>query len=272
MNIWHSQLPQNSSLDIARGKVPGQTHINKFGLARDGLQLTATDIWDRADSIPTQSIWLAPTAARIHQITSTNVADDGTPEGAGAGAQAVRIWGLLDWDTKEVSEDIILNGTANVPTTKSYVIIHRMKVIPLGTTYATNVGNITATADTDATVTAQITAGQGQSNMAILGVPSVQIGYLTNFTVNAHNTGNPSTVMEADFELLINEHPNIDTTVFINKSNTGIIITGNNATTRKYEPYKIIETPAIIKIQGASTLVDSEASAEFDIILVDKET
>lgn len=243
--------------------------INKYGKATDGIQTSATDIWDRANATPTQQLWVAPTQARTHQITSSSTADDGTPEGAGAGAQAVRIWGLTSWSTDEVSEDVTLNGTANVATSNSYVIIHRMKVIEVGSTYNLNVGNITATADTDASVTAQINAGAGQTNMAIYGVPNTQTAYMTCYQTNCHDSANPATATEADFTMLVNERPDLDETVFINKSNKGLNTTGSNDGTRCYKPYLKIPGPAIIKFQATSTAADTEGVAEFDLILVD---
>ena len=242
---------------------------NKYGRATDGLQLTATDIWDRADSSATQQIWVAPTQARIHNITSSSTQDDGNPEGAGSGAQAVRVYGLQTWDSKETSEDVVLNGTADVATQNSYVIIHRMKVIPVGSTYGINAGNITATAVTDGTVTAQITAGEGQTLMAIYGIASTQTAYMTKYQINAHNTGNPSTVVESDVTVLVNERPDLDETVFLNKSNAGLIASGTTDIIREFNPYLKIEGPAIIKVQGIATLVDTEGVAEFDVILVD---
>jgi hypothetical protein len=258
----------DNMLEIPRGNRTGQSSVNKYGLARDGIQTTSTDIWDRADSTPTQQIWIAPTTARIHAIQSGNTADDGTPEGAGAGAQAVRIYGLTSWSTAEVSEDVILNGTTPVNTVNSYVIIHRMKIIPVGSTYNNNVGDITATAATDGTVTAQINSGQGQTNMAIYGVPSTQTAYMTQYTIGAHNTGNPTTVMECDFEMLINEHPDLNLTDFINKHNKGLIVTGSSHVTHEFKPYLKIPGPAIIKFQAITTLADTEGSADFDLILV----
>jgi hypothetical protein len=263
------QFTRDYALEVPRGNIAGVAGVNKFGRAEDGIQTTATDIWDRADAAATQQIWVAPTQARIHDITSTSTNDDGTPEAAGSGAQAVRIWGLTSWSTAEVSEDVILNGTANVATSNSYVIIHRMKVIEVGSTYAINAGTITATAQTDGTVTAQINIGNGQTEMAIYGVPSTQTFYLTEFDVNAHNTGNPSTVLEADFSLLVNERPDLSLTTFLSKGNIGLIITGSSAFDREYNPYLPIAGPAIVKFQAITTLADTEGVAEFDGYLVD---
>lgn len=260
---------RDAILGISRGSVSGITHVNKFGRAANGIQTTLTDTWDRADAAATQQIWIAPTQARLHNVTSSSTADDGTPEAAGAGAQAVRIYGLTDWDTAEVSEDVVLNGTGTVVTSNSYVIIHRMKILPIGATYATNVGNITVTAQTDNTVTAQINIGNGQTEMSIYGIPSTQTAYMTSFDVNAHNTGNPSTVIEIDYDMVVNERPDLDETVFIKKANVGMIASGSSVFSKVYNPYFEMAGPAIIKFQATSTLADTEGVAEYDLIIVD---
>lgn len=262
----------DSHLAIARGKVPGSASVNKYGRAVAGIQLTDTDIWDRANAAATQQIWLAPTQARIHAIVSNSVedSDSGGVVAQGDGCRTIRLWGLKTWSTKETSEDVILDGTTAVNTENTYVIIHRMKMLTHGS-LGPNDGTITATAATDGTVTAQINPGQGQTNMTILGIPSTQVAYMTSYDVNSHNTGNPATVVETDFSMLINESPDVDETSsgFINKSNIGMIASGSSDFSKSYDPYLKIEGPAIIKFQAISTLADTEGVAEFDLILID---
>lgn len=254
---------------VSRGIVTGIGKVNKYGRAIDGIQVTPTDVWDRADAVATQQIWIAPTAARIHTLISTSIQDDGTPEAAGSGAQVVRVWYLPDWNTAEAFEDVVMNGTAGVVMNNAAVIIHRMKVIELGATYNINAGTITATAAVDGTVTAQISIGTGQTLMSIYGVPSIQTLCVTGYKVNAHNTGNPSTVAETDFEMLVNERPDLNTLTFLNKSNLGLIVTGTSSDGRKYDgPPFCVNGPAIIKFQAITTLADTEATAEFDGYLV----
>lgn len=136
-----------------------------------------------------------------------------------------------------------------------------------------NVGNITATAVTDGTVTAQITASEGQTLMAIYGIPSGKTAYMTCYLVNAHQGATPATAAEVDFTMYINESPDIDETVsgFINKANLGIRTTGNTSPTRCYKPYLKVEGPAIIKFQGTASAEAVEGVAEFDLIIINDE-
>lgn len=263
-------------LEVSKGNIPGHGAVNKYGRATAGVQLTDTDIWDRADAAATQQIWTAPTQARVHEILSSSDADSdsGGTVAQGQGARTIRVFGLKTWSTAESSEDIIMDGTAtgvnSVDTVESYVIIYRMKVLTHGTS-GPNVGVITATAVTDGTVTAQINPGNGQTEMSIFGVPSTQKAYMTNYDVNAHNSGNPSTVLEVDFSLLVNEHPDVDetTAAFLIKGNVGLIATGSMIFNKVYDPPLEIPGPAIIKYQAIATLADTEGVAEFDIVLVD---
>jgi len=253
-------------LDVAKGIVPGHSPINKFGRAPTGVQSTTTDIWDRATAAPTQPVWLAPTAARIHNIASDNSADDGTPEGDGAGAQAIRIWGLKTWASTETFEDVVLNGTANVATANSYVIIHRMKIIRVGATFALNVGAISATAVDDATVTAQINDGEGQTQMAVYGIPSNHIAYLIDYygTINKAQ-GAAATI---NFSFKIADEPTIDPAIFLTKNTRGIQSTGKSGDTWPWKPYMRVEGPAIVKVSGIASANDAEGSGGFNGVLV----
>lgn len=268
-NVFATQFgAKDLALEIAAGRVTGKTAVNKYGRAPSGVQTSKTDIWDRADATPTQQIWTAPTQARVHNITSSSTSDDGDP--TGTGARTIRVWGLTSWSTAETSEDITMDGTSNVATSNSYVIIHRMRVLTHGTA-GPNVGIITATAQTDGTVTAQINAGVGQTNMAIYGIPSAQTAYMTYFECNAHEQSAPATAVDVDFEMLVNYSPDVDETVagFINKSNKGTRTTGSSDLARIYNPYFKIPGPAIVKFQGISSSADADASVEFDLIVED---
>lgn len=253
----------NYALNVARGLITGVSSVNKFGASPSGVQTTATDIWSRADATPTQQIWLPPTQARVHAIVSTSTDDDGSP--AGNGARTIRVYGLTSWTTAEVSEDITLNGTGSVNTVNSYVIIHRMKVLTSGTT-SINVGTISATAATDATVTAVIRPGEGQTEMAIYGVPSIQSFYLTRLCCSIDRAS--AVAVDADFTLLVNEAPTTNLLNYLWKHNMSLQSTGTSTACQNFQNPIKYAGPCIIKVQATGSAADIDATAAFDGYLV----
>lgn len=251
------------NLEIPAGNVTGRTSVNKFGRSTNVDNGVDTDIWDRANATQDQDIWTAPTVARTHQIVSTDAGDDGNP--VGVGARTLRVYGLTSWTAKEVSEDITLNGITNVPTVNSYVIIHRMQVLTKGATNI-NVGLITATADTDGTVTAQINAGEGQTQMAIYGIPTVQKAYMTSFYAS---TLKAVATADIDLTLLFNPEPNSELTNFLTKSTLSMENAGTTFVQRQFSPYLRLDGPGIVKMQAVSGADNADVSAGFDLVLVD---
>ena len=260
-DIYNGSAPVGDGfmLAVARGTVAGMTSVNKFGRAVDGVQTAGSDIWDRADSAATQNTWLAPTAARVHSITGT--VNDTL---AGTHAQKVQVFGLTSWDADEVSETVEMAGAGGVNTTNSFVIIHRMKVVQWGSS-ATN-GLIQATAATDATVTAEINADEGQTQMAIYGVPSTQKAYMTRYYASINKA---VAAANADVSLLVNPVPDDDTTVWQVKHTNGLDTTGTSYLNHEFDPPFVIAGPAIIKLRGVSSAADLDMSGGCDLVLVD---
>jgi len=257
----------NYALDVARGLVSGITSVNKFGKAPSGVQTTATDIWSRANATPTQQIWLAPTAARVHAIVSTSDLDGKTATPNSVGARTIRIYGLKTWATAETNEDITLDGTTAVNTANSYVIIHRMKVLTQGTTNV-NVGTISATAAApDSTVTAVILPGEGQTEMAIYGVPSTQDFYMTRWGCSM---GKEVTAQSVSFTLRVNETPDVITTGFLLKNDIYVVSAGTSSVDKVFTNPPKYAGPCIIKVQGIASTADVDAAAAFDGYLVTK--
>lgn len=251
--------------ELSLGNVYGRKSVNKFGAAPNGLQTTITDVWDRADAVTTQQIWLAPTAARIHTIASSS-AEDNTDQ---TGVDSVKIYYLPDWDTAETSEIITGNLTAGIAMNNAAVIIHRMKVIPQATTTGVggNIGTITATAATDLTITAAILPGNGQTEMAIYGVPSVQTALMHVW--NAQVAKAQASPVAADFRLRVNENPDVQTLAFLRKDDMAVHSDGTSSREKPFCPPNIFPGPCIIKVQGIATTEDTDGDAGFDLELVD---
>ena len=257
-------------LEIARGNVPGLSSINKFGRNIEIDNNVTADVWDGGNTAADSLIWVAPTQARVHAIVSDsdNDSDSGGVNPQSDGARTIQVFGLIDWDTKEVSEIMAMDGTQSINTVNSYVIIHRIKVLTKGNNAAgPNVGEITATAATDGTITARIRATQGQTQMAIYGIPSIQIAYMIIFYGDVNRAGGAAGLV--DFSLLVNPEPDIERINFIIKHTFGLQTVGSSHVGHLFSPYKKIEGPAIIKVQCSSGANDMDISSGFDMILVD---
>ena len=263
-------MTKDFTLEVAKGNIPGHYSINKFG-SSSFIQTTPTDVWDKD-----QATWLAPTAARIHEIVSTSDADSDTggTVAQGAGARTIRIYGLQDWDSTETSEDIIMDGTAtgenSVDTANSYVIIHRMKVLTTGSVGPfSNVGVISAVAKTDGTVTAQIAAIKGQTQMAIYGIPSTQKLYMYNFAASiAHSSPGP-TIDSAGIIIFQSTDIENNPTVFTFKHTAAIQDNGLTTLDSIFPVPKVFDGPCIVKIAMVASSEDSFCDASFDAVLID---
>lgn len=92
------------------------------------------------------------------------------------GVRSVRITGV-DSTYAEITEDIDLNGTGSKNTVNSYLRINSMVALAVGSAGAA-VGNITATAATDSTVSAKIIAGKCESQNAYYTVPLSKTAFI----------------------------------------------------------------------------------------------
>jgi len=254
--IESSKLPFN--LQASRGKIAGISTVEKFGRNADvDTDSDPEDVWTAG------GVWAAPTAARAHTVASSSTLDTAT--GSELGARTVKIFGLTDWSSAETSETITMNGTSDVTTANSYVIIHRMEQLTGG---ATNVGTIAATAVTDATVTAEIAIGQGQTQMAIYGLPSTHEFYMTNWYMTMdRSTGAAAAV---DMDLLVQSNPDDSDSVFVVKNSHGMISTGGTHVNHLFPTLFKVSGPAIIKSQVAFVSAsNTDVNSGFDGYLVD---
>jgi len=245
-------LGGNFALDVSLGKIPGTAQVFKFGKTTDADSGVPTDVWDGANPTTGQPIWIRPTAARTHDIVSTSAAD----AAAGTGVRTIAVFGLTDWDTAETSEIITLNGLTNVPTVSSYVIIHRMAGLTAGSG-GVNAGDISATAQVDGTLTALMLTGEGQTQMAILGIPSVQTLASPAFSASVIGT----TVATADIQAVIEIGTSGSEPVEVLAAVFSISEAGGWNQT--FEPYPNQVGPAVIKLRTISGTNNANVSAAF---------
>ena len=254
-----STVGTDFTLQVAQSNVPGTTVSSTLGSnpdidTADGF----TDIWP-GKSIGSTQRYIAPTAARLHNIVSTSTQDvgsvvssgtatDGTAftltdttatfvsDGVAAGDVVVddtfnitgsvisttetiiTVQGWFDLATGDINqipssgnayrvinnagtgasfihieglnalrleqrETVVLNGTTIVATSLTHARINRMRNFQTGTN-GSNEGMITATAQTDATITSAILAGNNVTTQAIFSVPANKDAYITSFNAS----------------------------------------------------------------------------------------
>lgn len=238
---------RNYGLEVARGAVNGQISVNKFGRNPD-IDIGTEDVWSQGGT------WVAPTTARVHNIKSSDVNDTS----AGTGARTITVNGL-NGSYADTTETITMNGTTDVPTANSYVIIHRMIVATAGSG-GTNAGTITATAVTDATISAAIVIGKGQTQLCIYQIPASYTGYLSSYG-GSYNGGSTSNVLLELFAKPFGGAFNL-------KGSVNMAESGSNFARRVYDtPLKFLEKTTL-KLTATSDTVNSDVVGNFDLILV----
>lgn len=139
--------------------------LQKFGrLPEIDSGGTNEDVWDGEGAY----VW--PSAASTMKISSSSTDDTAT----GTGAQTVRVYGLnSDWE--EIYIDMTMDGQTGVTISTDLLRVHRAYVLTAGTGEV-NAGDIwigtgTITTGVPAVKYAGVSAGMGQTLMAIYTIP-----------------------------------------------------------------------------------------------------
>lgn len=263
-NFFQSNpFPTDSGLESSLGNVPGRDTVNKYGESVDCDSGVLTDLWDGADGVTSTDIWTPPTEARVHQLKSISALDIDT---TGTGARTVRIDYLPNWDTKEATIIVALNGVTNVAL-PPLVMINRMECLTWGTG-GLNAGVITATADIDTTVTSAILAGNNQTQQAIYGIPSTQKLRVSKFFT--YITKGAGTTRRADGNVLFMRDPNvnaINNTAWTNKENFDSLETETPWEHDYGDIPKKFSGPGILKFQVISNTNNTKVVGGFDATL-----
>lgn len=245
----------NPDLVIGSDQLRGAKHVNKFGhITCVACANVLEDVWDLG------GVYTYPTTGRIHNIVSASSDDTA----CGIGARTLEIEGL-DINYNEIKETVTLDGTCSVATNNEYFRVHRMRVITVGSNLY-NVGQITATAQTDGTTSAGILAGEtggNQTHMAIYTVPAGKVGYITQIY---HSIGKKQSV-KSTIDLVVR-----DSTLANAAFNTKFTMDGNTTGTtyacHHPSPYLVIPSKSDIKINSTATSAGANLTAGFDIILM----
>ena len=233
-SITDSGKTEDFNLQLARGHISNHSHVNKFGW-NTGIGTTFETIWDGSNVYTYHN---AGTAV----LTGDTPGDDN--------ASTVEIQGL-DENFVLQTETATVGGAA---TTTQFSRVFRM-ILKTANTGSTNVDEIRCTVDN--TTSAVISAGGGQTQMALYTIPAGKTGYLKQFQ------GSIDKQKEVVFRLIARD--NDSNGAFNEKGRFGTF--GVPVNYIYTYPLKFTANTDIqIQAKAGAT---TEAGAVFDIVLVD---
>ena len=232
-------------LAVQQGKVPGYSMVNKFGYNPSIGSLAFETIWETGNNYPWQS----------SAVTVDVVSDDTNDDVAGTGARTLRIQGL-DGSYNLAEETVDMDGTTTVTTTQTFLRVFRMSVETAGSS-GNNEGTITVTYTGGSDVAATISAGNGQTLMALYTIPAGYTGYLLSMNISSGKD------QEMNFKFIQRDN-SVANAAFqteqfldVRGGQTTVIFNAINVIPEKSDIY--------VSGKGSST---SSASASFDLLLV----
>jgi len=162
--VWDEDF----KLNVSRGKVRGATAVHKFGAVPQLSQNTTGTAWDKNDTVYP---WSSFSSAGVIVAQTANASDDG---------KKVTVLGL-DSDYNETSEVFTLSSSGTVTGSVNFIRVYRAFI----SEGDNNVGTVTfQKGGTDVLL---ITAGKGQTLMAIYTVPAGYTAYLYQGTASAES-------------------------------------------------------------------------------------
>jgi len=225
---------EDFNLQLARGHISNHSHVNKFG-------------WNTSVGSSFETIWDGSNVYTYHN-SGTAVLTGDTP--ASDNASTVEIQGL-DENFNLQTEIATVGGAA---TTTQFSRVFRM-ILKTANTGTTNADEIRCTVDN--TTAAVISAGGGQTQMALYTIPAGKTGYLKQFQ------GSIDKQKEVIFRIISRD--NDSNGAFNEKARFGTFGVPVNYIYTYPLKFRANTDIQIQALAGATT----QAGAVFDIVLVD---
>lgn len=231
--MGYSKYLEDEKINIAKGLVLGTSHINKFGF-KESVGTEFETVWDGSGNLP----YL--TSASTLTVTAANSADSGDD---------IAIQGL-DANYSPLEETITATTAGNTGSSE-FIRVFRAQYISAAD--SDNTGDITI--NSGATNLATISAGFGQTLMAVYTVPAGKEAFLTQIQT--------TTDKNQPFESKLISKPSSQASFNVKGRFSGQNQTGYEySVPLKFPPKTDIE----VRAKGSGS---PNVSAIFDLILVD---
>jgi hypothetical protein len=156
-------------LQVSRGQITWHSPLNLFGNTTALGSTAYGPLWEGLTGAG--GAYVYPSSAVIMTLVSSSASDT---------AVTIRIYGLGAGYVLQ-TEDVALNGTTNVLTTKTFLRINKMETLS-----GNAVGNVTAV--NGAVTYAKITAGNGDTQMSLYTVPAGYTFYQTYYQADTNTS------------------------------------------------------------------------------------
>lgn len=176
----------------------------------------------------------------------------------GTGASAILIEGL-DSNFDYVAEIVRLRGTDTQVTTTAFTMINDMLVIHAGSSQI-NTGDITATAQTDSTVTAKIITNYGETQSAVYQVPRDFTAYIDSWELDLDKSQANANV---DARLIVMPIGEAGQTKHV----MSVLGGGTSNTHHDFLGGLRVQEYAFIKVKAIGSTTGIDVAAGFDFIL-----
>jgi hypothetical protein len=168
-SITQSGRYEPFELQVARGQITWHSPLNLFGNTTALGSTAFGPLWEGLTGSGGNYVY--PSSAVIMTLASSSASDT---------AVTIRIFGLGAGYVLQ-TEDVALNGTSNVLTTKTFLRINKMETLS-----GNAVGNVTAI--NSGTTYAKINAGIGDTQMSLYTVPAGYTFYQTDFQADTNTS------------------------------------------------------------------------------------
>lgn len=216
--------------------------IYKFGF-NTAITTVEETVWDGQDE------YSYAATADVLSIVSASANDDLT----GTGAQKIKIEGLDENYAIQIVE-VELDGITPVATTETFIRVYRAYITQAGTEEV-NDGDISISIGS--TLSAKISAGQGQTLMAVYSVPAGFTAYITQWSFSS---GASASNKYLDGRLIV-------------RKNSGIILTKaratiqNTAFVQDLPKATVVEEKDDIEVRAITSSGTDAVSATFSVLL-----
>jgi hypothetical protein len=168
-SISQNNTSEPFELQVSRGQITGHTAVNLFGNTTTLGSTAYGPLWEGLTGAG--GVYAYPGSAVVMTLVSSSASDT---------AVTIRIFGLGAGYVLQ-TEDVALNGTTNVNTTKSFLRINKLETLS-----GNAVGNVTVV--NGGTTYAKITAGNADTQMALYTVPAGYTFYQTYYQADTNTS------------------------------------------------------------------------------------